>query len=410
MMSNTIIPSSKRKVPTKFQHLVLYTADLKASSDWYQKIFKLQFSAKNHPDSSAAMRLIKQTMHFFSFGHYHHDFAVVTRPDVTPDNTSLLYFSMRLKELETLAKLKTRLELENILYYEGRILKSANTPFDNRVIHFQDPINKYWIEVFEGKPTSKINFTTPSGVPSAQVNEKLLEQPKHAMPEKFASIAPVFKKRWLRELILLPTTLNGNRKYNKTEDYGVFRDSKCIISNLVQLTYFVSNLEKSIAWFQAMGFMHTRTCEPEAHPFQDKNTLKSAYLSLKEHEECVVLIEQRDTTGNIITPTIQDVFHSAFEIEGNRLVDVFDYWKQNKKLGIQHHYGPVKHNNSKPHGDGESGGNVAVYYYTPDFHDIEFCGDMDNVDNYEGRYGTGIRTLENDIYLIDNDSTKNNGL
>ena len=43
--------------------------------------------------------------------------------------------------------------------------------------------------------------------------------------------------------------------------------------------------------------------------------------------------------------------------------------------------------------------NVAVYYYSPDYHHVEFCADMDNVDNYKGRYGTGIRSTSNDQYL-----------
>ena len=76
--------------------------------------------------------------------------------------------------------------------------------------------------------------------------------------------------------------------------------------------------------------------------------------------------------------------------------------KEMKTRGSEPYYGPAKHNNSKPHGDGESGGNVAVYYFTPDYHHIEFCTDMDTIDNYEGRYGTGVRSVENDDYLKDN--------
>ena len=51
-------------------------------SKWYQKIFKLQFSAKNHPDSSAAMRLSEQIMYFYSFGYYHHDLAFAVKKGV----------------------------------------------------------------------------------------------------------------------------------------------------------------------------------------------------------------------------------------------------------------------------------------------------------------------------------------
>lgn len=395
----TIIPAAERKVPTKFQHLVLYTKDHQATVEWYQKIFRLQFSAKNHPDSSAAMRVIKQIMYFYSFGYYHHDLAFVTRKGVKPDNTSMLYFSLRLKSNASLEKLKTRLSEEGVSFHAGRILKSSKTAPGNQSIYFQDPINHYWIEILAGEPFEHISYEQKAGGYAAAVNKKHGKQPKHAMPESMASISPIFRKRWLRELILLPATISGKRNYNKTEDYGVFRDSKCILDNTEQITFFVSNIPDSVKWFESMGFYHTRTSEPEAHPFQEGHQLTCAYLSSKNHAECAVIIEHRDATGNIIAPTTQDCMHVAFELEGNTLQDTFAYFKQNKQLGIQHNYGPAKHNNSKPYGDGESGGNVAVYYYTPDFHNIEFCTDMDCVDNYEGRYGTGIRTLENDVYL-----------
>ena len=126
-------------------------------------------------------------------------------------------------------------------------------------------------------------------------------------------------------------------------------------------------------------------------------------MSAKDHEECIVLMEHRDEDGKIMKPSIEDVFHAAFELSGNRLQDTFRYRDEMKAEGIRPYYGPAKHNNSKPHGDGESGGNVAVYYYSPDYHHMEFFTDMDNLDNYEGRYGTGIRSNSNDQYLIEND-------
>ena len=398
-MNNIVIPSTERIVPIKFQHLVLFTSNIRASSNWYQKVFKLQFSAKNHPDSSAAMRISNQTMHFYSFGYYHHDLAFASKTGVHPDNTSLLYFTMQLKKQENLDDLKKRLEQEKIGYREGRVLKSVRNPSNVEAIHFMDPINKYWIEILANSTTETIQYKKEGGRASKHVNQKSIPRPKHAMPEALSSAVPFIKMKWLRELVLLVPTLTGKRSYNKTEDYGVFRDSKCIISNLEQMTYIVSDLEASKDWLQAMGFFHTRTCEPEAHPFRPGHTLRCAYFSLKDHEECVIIMEHRNEKGQIMEPTIQDVFHSAFELEGNRMEDTFTFWEQNKLLGIKNYYGPAKHNNSKPHGDGESGGNVAVYYYTPDFHHIEFCADMDCVDNYEGRYGTGIRTLESDVYL-----------
>jgi len=36
---------------------------------------------------------------------------------------------------------------------------------------------------------------------------------------------------------------------------------------------------------------------------------------------------------------------------------------------------------------GVTGGNVACYFYDPDYHNVEFCGAMDTIDNYRARYG-----------------------
>ena len=49
----------------KLQHHVIYVSDLQRSKDFYTKLFDLQFSALNHPDSSAAMRLAQHGDAFF---------------------------------------------------------------------------------------------------------------------------------------------------------------------------------------------------------------------------------------------------------------------------------------------------------------------------------------------------------
>ena len=78
----------------KLQHHVIYVSDLKRSKDFYMKLFDLQFSALNHPDSSAAMRLSNQEMHFFSFGFYHHDLCLVKHHKLKMDNNSMLHFTL----------------------------------------------------------------------------------------------------------------------------------------------------------------------------------------------------------------------------------------------------------------------------------------------------------------------------
>lgn len=137
----------KQTLPVKFQHLVMYTKDLVTCHQWYRNLFKLQFSAQNDPDGSALMSLAAQSMHFFSFGHYHHDLAFAKKKDVTPDNTSFLNFSMRLRGDVSLADFIKRLEDYKVTYKHGRLLQSARTPEGLQAVCFQDP-NGYWVEIF----------------------------------------------------------------------------------------------------------------------------------------------------------------------------------------------------------------------------------------------------------------------
>lgn len=132
--------------PTKFQHLVLFAKDLVQSHQWYRKVFDLQFSAQNDPDGSAAMNAISQSMHFFSFGYYHHDLALCKRRRVKPDNTSIVNYAMRLRDSTTIADFSARLMEQKVSYKHGRVLKSAKIPDGLQAISFKDP-NGYWIEV-----------------------------------------------------------------------------------------------------------------------------------------------------------------------------------------------------------------------------------------------------------------------
>jgi len=80
-------------------------------------------------------------------------------------------------------------------------------------------------------------------------------------------------------------------------------------------------------------------------------------------------------------------FHFALEVVGNTLEHVFAFTDQATKAGFSKNYGPVRHNSDPPIGDGETGGNVASYFYDPDYHNVEFCGAMDTIENYRARYG-----------------------
>lgn len=133
--------------PEKLQHLVIFTKDLIACHRWYRKLFKLQFSALNEPNGSALQTLNKQHMHFFSFGYYHHDICFVEKPEVTPDNTSILNFAVRLRDHTTVSDFIKILDKEQVPFKKGRLLASARTPDNLQAVTIKDP-NGYWVEVF----------------------------------------------------------------------------------------------------------------------------------------------------------------------------------------------------------------------------------------------------------------------
>ena len=116
--------------------------------------------------------------------------------------------------------------------------------------------------------------------------------------------------------------------------------------------------------------------------------IRCCYMSAAEHEECLVLVEERDPDGKITVPSGMSFFHTAFELEGNRLEDVLRLRRSVEAApAFARNYGPVRHNGEPPLGDGETGGNVACYFYDPDYHNVEFCGAMDTIENYRARYG-----------------------
>jgi catechol 2,3-dioxygenase-like lactoylglutathione lyase family enzyme len=172
----------------------------------------------------------------------------------------------------------------------------------------------------------------------------------------------------------------------KTEDYGVFKHS--LIARIGQVSIYVQDIGRSRQWYETLGGLrHSRTCEEEPHPFKPGWTIRCCYMSAAKHEECLVLVEERDPNGKVTVPSGMSFFHTAFELEGNRLEDVVAFAVQAKQVGFVPNYGPVRHNGEPPLGDGETGGNVACYFYDPDYNNVEFCGAMDTIENYRARYG-----------------------
>ena len=130
----------------KLQHHVIYVTDLQRSKDFYTSLFDLQFSALNHPDSSAAMRLSNQEMHFFSFGFYHHDICLVKHHKLRMDNGSMLHFSLVARDAAAFDAIRRRVAEMGIPVREGRLIASSRTSPAQRAFCIQDP-DHHWIEI-----------------------------------------------------------------------------------------------------------------------------------------------------------------------------------------------------------------------------------------------------------------------
>ncbi|MEK1860216.1 MAG: VOC family protein [Rhizobium leguminosarum] len=131
---------------TNLQHHVFYVTELERSKAFYIKLFDLQFSALNHPDSSAAMRLSQQEMHFFSFGFHHHDICLVKHHKLKMDNRSMLHFALAVKDERAFDTVRSRAREMCLPIREGRMLASARPM--SRAFCVQDP-DKHWIEIIE---------------------------------------------------------------------------------------------------------------------------------------------------------------------------------------------------------------------------------------------------------------------
>lgn len=133
-------------IVTNLQHHVFYVTDLERSKAFYTELLDLQFSALNHPDSSAAMRLSQQEMRFFSFGFHHHDLCLVKHRKLKMDNGSMLNYSLVARDAVTFDEVRKRAEAMKLTIKEGRMLASAKPV--SRAFCVRDPDN-HWIELIE---------------------------------------------------------------------------------------------------------------------------------------------------------------------------------------------------------------------------------------------------------------------
>jgi catechol 2,3-dioxygenase-like lactoylglutathione lyase family enzyme len=198
-----------------------------------------------------------------------------------------------------------------------------------------------------------------------------------------SKISPLLKIKLVRELILLPPTLSERRTSNKTEDYGVFKPSR--LSHLERVMIYVSDLQRSREWYERLlGATYSGESGPLPHPTMPGQTIRTVTLSLPEQQGSIVLIQRVEANGKVVPVSNNSHFHFALEMPHGRTS--FEMAARLREMGARIVYGPVKHN-SEPGGDGESGGNVAVYTYDPDGHQIECFYDMDTIENYRQRYG-----------------------
>jgi catechol 2,3-dioxygenase-like lactoylglutathione lyase family enzyme len=209
--------------------------------------------------------------------------------------------------------------------------------------------------------------------------------PPNVLPPLKQKMGPLLRQKWFRWLVLLPPTITGKRFSNKTEDYGVFQPA--LVGSIGQVAIYVRDIARSRVWYEQMaGMTHARTTPPEPHPTKLGWLVRACYMNASAHAECLVLLEEISPAGEIGISTGMSFFHFALEVAGNRLEDVLAFTAQAVRAGFAKNYGPVRHNNEPPLGDGETGGNVASYFYDPDFHNVEFCGEMDTIENYRARY------------------------
>lgn len=213
-----------------------------------------------------------------------------------------------------------------------------------------------------------------------------IKRPPQALSPLMWRFGALLKQRWFRNLILLGPTLSGKRASNKTEDYGVFKPS--LVSHTEQLALYVSDISVSRPFYEKLlGLKHSRTTEPETHPTREGWTARCCYLSADDHDECIVLVEQDDEAGRRVPPTGKSFFHFAMMVKGDSLAAVQAFAEAARRDGFATSYGVARHNSEPPLGDGESGGNVACYFYDPDWNNIEVFAEMDTIDNYRERYG-----------------------
>ena len=140
--------SPQQIAAAKLQHHVIYVDDLAQSKDFYMKLFDLQFSALNHPDSSAAMRTLSSgnallQLRILSSRHLRRE-ASQAEDGQRLDAAFLLVA----RDAAAFDGIRRRANEMGVPTREGRMIASAKAASGQRTFCVQDP-DRHWVEIIE---------------------------------------------------------------------------------------------------------------------------------------------------------------------------------------------------------------------------------------------------------------------
>ena len=200
-------------------------------------------------------------------------------------------------------------------------------------------------------------------------------------------VSPLLRRRTIRNLILLPEILSGRRSSNKPEDYRIFKQAS--VESVQRVVIDVSDLDRSIRWYARVPAFRLAGVRKDVNdPSEPGGRLDLAYFDIGRQPESLVLVRRIASDGTVRVPSLRGFFHVAFQMEDG--ATAFGFAERMRAIGVPIAYGPVGHH-SGPGGDGESGGNKAVYIEDPDGSWLEFFHGMDSVDGQHQGAGPAPR-------------------
>jgi catechol 2,3-dioxygenase-like lactoylglutathione lyase family enzyme len=172
-------------------------------------------------------------------------------------------------------------------------------------------------------------------------------------------LAELLGRPWFRGRTRRSRTAAREHRSTRTEVHGA--SGALSIARIGQLSVFTTDIDWSRAWYEDVtGLHHSRTMEREPHPRDRDRQIRCCYLSARDHDECLVLIEEYDAQGRIVAPSGMCSLHFALAHDGRK---------------------------APPVDNGQTGGDVTRGYYDPDWNYVAFCrgGDVGSNRREPGR-------------------------